>query len=182
MTTRPIRSEELLDLARSFVPLKAPPGRPRTAHLRRGISLAYYALFHELVEKATSALCGPALATAARRQEAARWFGHGDMRVLAEAATGGGGGVGRAVASVLDCPHPDLVRVAEALQIMQHARHRADYDHRFDLTRQEAVKIVRQAEEAVARVRRLWQDGDPSLLLFLRLMVGAVRIAKTRVP
>jgi hypothetical protein len=61
------------------------------------------------------------------------------------------------------------------------ARHRADYDYELDITRQEAVRIVQDAEGAVARVRRLWRAGDPSLQLFLRLMVGAVKIAKTRV-
>lgn len=58
MTARPIRPDDLLHLARHFVPSQAQPGRPRTAHLRRGVSLAYYALFHELIDQSTAELCG----------------------------------------------------------------------------------------------------------------------------
>lgn len=182
MTARPIVSDDLLDLARSFVPAKASPGRPRSSHLRRGVSLAYYALYHEVVDQATGELCGVMPARAARRQRVSRWFAHTDVRMLAEAATGGGGGVGRAIADVLDQSHPDLASIATSFLLLQGARHRADYDHRYDLTRHEAVRLVEDAANAIERLRRLRRDGDPSVRLFLRLMVGAVRIAKSRVP
>jgi hypothetical protein len=133
MSARPIRSDELLDLARAFVPTSATPGLPRAAHLRRGVSVAYYALFHELVDQATAELCGDSHTHASRRRQASRWFAHTDVRTLAEAASGGGGGVGRAVAGVLDQPHQDLISIARSFRHLQEARYRADYDHDYEL-------------------------------------------------
>lgn len=182
MSVHPIRSDELLDLARSLVPPKAQVGRPKTAHLRRGASIAYYALFHELIDLATAELCGAAPAHAARRQRASRWFAHTDLRALADSAVGGGGGTGRAIAGVLDRPHPDLVSTARSFRHLQEARHKADYDHDYDLSRRSALLLIEEAADAIERLRRLRRDGDPSLRLFLRLMVGAVRIAKSRAP
>lgn len=102
------------------------------------------------------------------------------MRSLAEATVRARGGAGRAVSGVLDQPHTDLVWVAEQFRALQVARHRADYDHGYDLRREDATNLLHRATDAVARLRRLRQDGDPSLLLFLKLMVGAVKIARSR--
>jgi hypothetical protein len=44
------------------------------------------------------------------------------------------------------------------------------------------VRLVESAADGIARIRRLRQDDDPSFQLFLRLMVGAVRIARARQP
>jgi hypothetical protein len=180
VSARPIRADELLDLARSFVPPNAPPGRPRSAHLRRAVSLAYYALFHELAELATVELCGAGLPQAARRWQASRWFAHTDVKTLAEAVTGAGGGAGRAVATVLDQPHPDLVAVARQFRNLQAARYGADYQHDYDLPPAKAVTLVDSAAEAISLARRLRRDGDRSFQMFLKLMVGAVKIARTR--
>jgi hypothetical protein len=182
MSARPIKPDELIDIARSLVPPKASPGRPRTAHLRRGVSIAYYALFHEFVEQATVELCGDSPAHAIQRRLASRWFAHTDMLALADAAAGAGGGVGRAIAGVLDGPHADLTSVVRSFRSLQEARHQADYVHDYDLSRPNAMLLVDEAADAIARVRRLRRDGDRSLQLFLRLMIGAVRIAKSRAP
>jgi hypothetical protein len=182
MTNRPIRSDDLLALARSFVTQKARVGRPSGAHLRRGVSLAYYALFHELIDLATVELCGGAPTQAPVRRRASRWFAHTDMKALVEAATGSGNASSRAIASVLGQPHHDLVKVAEYFLLLQEARHQADYDHDFVVTRDEAVTLVDSSEISISRLRQLRRDGDPSLQLFLRLMVGAVRIARARQP
>jgi hypothetical protein len=180
MSARPIIADELLALARSFVPSKPPPGRPRTAHLRRGASLGYYAVFHELVDHATAELCGVAPADSARRWQASRWFSHSDVRLLAEAATGGKRGVGRALADVLGPPHPHLLAVAEHFCNLQDARYLADYEHAYHLSRPHAAEFVDSAVEAIELARRLRQDGDATFQRFLRLMVGAVKIARTR--
>lgn len=46
MASQPIDPAELLDLAEELASLSKHPGR--TSHLRRAVSTAYYALFHEL--------------------------------------------------------------------------------------------------------------------------------------
>jgi hypothetical protein len=50
--------------------------RPRQASLRRAISTAYYALFHLLIDDATSTL----VSRAELRARFARAFDHGDMK------------------------------------------------------------------------------------------------------
>jgi hypothetical protein len=61
------------------VVIAVPPPPPKTeAELRRGISTAYYALFHLLVDVATTR----GVATAALRAHVARNFEHRNMKVV----------------------------------------------------------------------------------------------------
>jgi hypothetical protein len=138
--------------------------------LRRSISTAYYALFHELVIQATRELVGDHGAVGkGATSPATRWFGHNDLRRLAEAVNKTGS-KHRAISPVLGDVHPDVVRVTEAFVALQGARERADYDPLY----------VAQARDAVAMARRLYGDREPSYVRFLRLMVGAIGIAKER--
>lgn len=181
MTARLIRSTELLDVARVLVPPAASPGRPRTAQLRRAVSTAYYALFHELVAQAAIELCGSDPTNAVERRKAARWFAHSDLRVLAMAATqAAGGGAARAVASVLGSPHRDLADLAHTFIALQDQRYGADYDHEYAISRSAALTHIDGAVDAVETARRLARAGDRSYQRFLRLMVGSVKIARTR--
>jgi hypothetical protein len=70
--------------------------------------------------------------------------------------------------------------IAAAFVDLQERRHRADYDHGYRATQSAALDLADRASEAVAAARELWAAGDESYLRFLRLMVGAVRIAKNR--
>lgn len=177
---RPIWPNELLRLAGELAGENAGSGRLGTTRLRRAISTAYYAVFHELVIQATRELVGDRGAVKrGGTSPATRWFGHNDLRRLAEAVTGPGG-KHRAISPVLGDVHSDVVRVAEAFVALQEARERADYDHNYDVRRRDARYYVAQARDAVATARRLYQDQEPSYVRFLRLMVGAVGIAKER--
>lgn len=179
MSARPIRADELLTLAQVLAPANGGRGRPRTVWLRRAASTAYYALFDELVDQATRELVGSGPTTAGQRAQASRWFAHTDVRTLA-AAVAPTGNATRALAGVLGTPHADVVRVADAFITLQDARNRADYDHDFEITRGDAAQLVATAADAVERVQRLVDSGEPSFQRFLRLMVGAVKIAKIR--
>ncbi|QSB15628.1 hypothetical protein JQS43_04570 [Natronosporangium hydrolyticum] len=179
MTARPIMADELLNLADDLVPVDAGRGRPRTVELRRAVSTAYYALFHELIRHATRELVGDDSNVELQRRQAARWFAHGDLKILAAVAAGRDRQK-RALAAVLGEAHADLVRVAEAFVALQTARHRADYDHDYDVKRRDALLMVATARDAVQRVRGLEKANDESLRRFLRLMVGGVQIAKNR--
>jgi len=81
---------------------------------------------------------------------------------------------------VLGQPHPDLVAVAREFRNLQLERYRADYQHDYHIERPKAAMLVASAAEAIRLARRLRRDGDPSFQRFLRLMVGAVKIARTR--
>lgn len=62
--------QDLLSLARDLVDRN--PGAPVEADLRRGVSTAYYALFHLLIHEGTSRL----VTVAALRPRVARAFDH----------------------------------------------------------------------------------------------------------
>lgn len=121
------------------------PGRPSNADLRRGISAAYYAVFHDLTDRAARHLIGSAPESA--RNKIRRSWSHGELSAVAaiivdraptiaanptapleKEARAGGPLVDLAAADA------DLVEALRLFTELQAARHRADYDHdaRFD--------------------------------------------------
>jgi hypothetical protein len=135
----------LLQQARSI--LTQEPKRPKQASLRRAVSTAYYALFHLLVEDAAFAMFGGNDATELRHV-VRRAYDHGTMK---QAARGFAGGQPAAIwHPVLSRPSADLILVATTLLELQEARHLADYDPGYRLTRGEARDLVDRAENAAA--------------------------------
>src|SRR5947208_16344985 len=72
--------QDLLNLARELVDRNPPPLTPVEGDLRRGVSTAYYALFHLLVREATSRL----VAVPAVQPRVARSFDHKIMRFVCQ--------------------------------------------------------------------------------------------------
>lgn len=175
-------SMELLWLAQSLVPADAGRGRPKTVSLRRAVSTAYYALFHELIDGATAELCGRAPSAREQRDRMARWFAHLDIASLAGAlvAVPKPTAAQKAIQAIAVPTHVDLLRVADAFLTLQAARHDADYNHAYDIKRLEARLLIDTARDAIERLRRLAAADDESYRQFLKLMVGAVKIAKGR--
>jgi hypothetical protein len=169
----------LLNQADRLAGKGAPPGAPRSVDLRRAISTAYYALFHELVIEATNELVDKNAVKDGGSSLATRWFEHKDIRELADAVAGRGA-KHRNVVEVLGRPDPHLVRVAESFVSLQTARHRADYDYNFTVDRSLAFQYVDLARDAVAAARRLEKAREPSYVRFLKPMVGGIRIVKVR--
>ena len=85
---------------------------------------------------------------------------HGDLLVQAR----------RPAAGVVSA---DLAKVAETFVELQDARHEADYDHARGWTKQEALDLVRRAEEAFAAWGRARGNQDACAYLVALL-------AKTR--
>lgn len=138
-------SADLLQQSRSI--LTQEPKRPKQASLRRAVSTAYYALFHLLVEDAALAMFGGNDATGLR-YVVRRAYDHGTMK---QAARGFAAGQPAAVWHPVGLrPSPGLVLVAKALVELQEARHLADYDPGYRLTRGEARDLVDRAENAIA--------------------------------
>src|SRR5438445_2530815 len=113
---------ELLDLAIELV--NRNPGAALEGDLRRGVSTAYYALFHLLVRESTSRL----VAVANLRARVGRSFDHRIMR-----------GVCQDYADLIQDMTGNLVfagqivpqgiqDIATAFVALQQARHHADYD------------------------------------------------------
>jgi len=86
----------------------------------------------------------------------------------------------RPIAGVLLQPAPGLLRVPYAFVDLQELRERADYDYAFDVSRAVAMDSANLAKDAIGRARGMWNAQNDSYLLFLRLMIGAVKIAKNR--
>ncbi len=138
-----IQPDGLLDHARALA--GSGPGRPPDADLRRGVSAAYYAVFHDLTDRAARHLIGSAPESA--RNQIRRSWSHGELSAVAaiivdraatlaanpaaplkkEARTGG-------PLVDLAATDADLVEALRLFAELQAARHRADYDHdaRFD--------------------------------------------------
>lgn len=175
MTTRRIQADELLSLASALAYEAAGAGRPRTIYLRRSVSSSYYALFHELCEQAATALLGSA--SSPSQPSVKRWVSHADVRALCEAMTGNGRA---AVRLAVSTPDADLVRIADAVVTLQDQRHLADYDDSFDLDKAGALSALQLSRDAVSRSRSLLADAEPTYAVFLRLMTGAVKVARNR--
>lgn len=115
MTAQLIQPIELLAAAQSA----AESDGADDAQLRRAVSTAYYALFHELVSRATRELWDTP-ATDRRRIKASRWFAHGDLMTLAAAVSGSAqGSVQKSIASVLGQPSPELITLANIFTFLQ---------------------------------------------------------------
>lgn len=133
-----IRPNDLLDHARSLVPDSE--GRPKEVDLRRGISAAYYSVFHHVTEKAAQHLIGSA--PEVEQNKIRRTWSHGEISKAAamivdraptlkakpsaplkkEALTGG-------PLVDLAASDADLVQSLELFNELQTQRHQADYDH-----------------------------------------------------
>ena len=177
MTSRPLQPPELLDLADRLVGRRAGADRPRTVELRRGVSTAYYALFHELAWRWTDALLHEGPGWTERAGSVSRWVKHADIRQLTETLLGNRGS--DALRAAAGGPSPDLRRLAETFGVLQDARHSADYDDFYDLNRALARGLTSAARESVALSWRMSAINDLTYALFLRLMLSAGQ-AKTR--
>lgn len=176
MIVQPIYSDELLDVAYKLAGDEASHGSPNTTALRRSISTSYYALFHELVYASARLLCGEGPDAESERNAVARWMSHTDMVALARAVRE----EKPPIATVLATPSDSLRQVVTTFADLQQQRERADYDYGFAVSRPVALQAAAAAEEAIEKAKQMWERQDGSYLRFLRLMVGAVRIAKNR--
>lgn len=161
---------DLLAQARALVTKE--PKRPKQASLRRGVSSAYYAVFHLLTDESSKFLVSGDIAGRQElRQALRRSFVHADMKSASRSFAGGTPAqVWQAAAGAVSA---DVIKVAESFIELQDARHEADYDHARTWTRQEALDLVRRVEEAFEAWARAKKGRDACAYLVALL-------AKTR--
>jgi hypothetical protein len=159
--------DDLLACAQSMIPphLAAPhPPPPHAAQLRRGVSTAYYALFHLLVHETMATI----IADAALADELSRSINHEPTKgVCKEYASARAlpGGLTLATGEVIP---PQLQSIGLAFVSMIDARHRADYDPRAtkDFTHAEAYTYLMTVEDAFLDWVAIQADpATPKLLL-----------------
>lgn len=146
-------SDDLLHQAEALCSLD--PRRPKEINLRRAVSAAYYAVFHQLTE------CGVQMLLPGRRGELRaqlrRKFKHGSMKTVAQATKS---------REELDA---GIRFVADAFVQLQEARHDADYDFSRSFAKAEALDHIRLARDALERLEaaRTTTDGERFLLEML---------------
>ena len=174
-----IRPDSLVDHAEQLA--DAGPGRPRDADVRRGVSAAYYAVFHDLTGRAARHLVGSF--PQETQNEIRRTWSHGEIARLAKYV------VDRA--NVLkrnpDAPLPanlkqygrlfdiaatdaDLVDGLRTFNQMQEQRHSADYDHNAQFTKSALVEACENAR--LARTRLDDAQDQARRAFFALLTVG----------
>ena len=154
-------SDELVDHAERLA--DAREGNPSEADVRRGISAAYYAVFHDLTERLSrnvASSCPHEI-----RNDIRRIWSHGEIARLAQEA------VERS--KILPSnPHAPLPRrlgafgplldvvaadadLSEGLRLfteMQEQRHTADYDHEASFSKSDLVEACEAARLALQRL------------------------------
>jgi hypothetical protein len=128
-------SNDLIATARRLA--KASPQRPRQSDLKRGVSTAYYALFHTLARECADLLVG----TGDWRSDPAwvqvyRALEHGLAKNSCRAAATKGFPNG-------------IVSFADTFVTMQEERHRADYDPQARYVRPEVLLLIDNCEQAI---------------------------------
>lgn len=176
MSAQYIQANDLLDLADELVGKYAGAGRPRAVRLRRGVSTAYYALFHTISQHASQRLLGTDEWTETH-STAARWITHTDLRVLADAANGRGNST---LVQVMGSIDPRLADIAQNFIDLQDMRHDADYNDFLSLNRTAAVRRADAARTSVTAASALFTEEEASYDRFVRLAMGGVKIARAR--
>ncbi|WP_062352277.1 hypothetical protein [Herbidospora yilanensis] len=175
------KAEEYLHLADLIAGRAAGPGRPRTAHLRRATSTAYYAVFHELVGQGARRVAGTGQED--HRHTISRWYAHGNFRQTArwvEAITTKKS-VPEGVRRLLgpnDHVDPDLAALSESFSELQQARHAADYDPEYNAIRADTLGHVTRAKTAVEAIRRMDRGKVQAFDMFLLLSLGGERMVR----
>lgn len=134
--------EKLLWLHQGALTRRDPAmGRPSQTVLRRTISNAYYALFHELCHQTADLHVGPSHRGTFRYDAVYRALDHGRARAHFRRLTASVSADARAV------------ELAEAFLVLQSTRHDADYNPTPIFRLAPTLGLVEMAEAAIACVR-----------------------------
>lgn len=168
----PLEPRRLLDHALRVA--RAPDRGPVPPEwLRRSVSASYYAVFHRLaIAMADQVAPG---SPAVERYRLCRSLDHGRVADVCRWLTGGGGK--EHVRPVVDRLRDNLAlaELAEALLLLQIARHGADYDHLADVSERETLSHARTAARALDLLDALAPTADGQEFLALVALHTALR-------
>lgn len=152
---RAISPTKLLNQAERLCRRNDPnPGQPRNADLRRAVSGAYYAVFHDIINRTTDGLLPGA--TPAERWSLARAIDHGAVHNVCKWITTGKDVPKRARLVVSEAEKSqDLIDIAAAFIALYQKRHDADYDNDADFTKPDTIAVIDQARDAITRLASL---------------------------
>ncbi len=151
-----LNPDDLIRQARELAATKpGQRGPPLQVNLRRAMSSAYYAVFHELLAAVADQFVGAALRCSERYALVYRSINHGQIRELCEE-------VRKTAPSRKYRPFVPSAGVSQQLQdfgrdfvFLQEERHKADYDPRPRPATADVLAIIGRAEGALAAYRAL---------------------------
>jgi hypothetical protein len=126
------------------------PGKPRQVNLRRGVSSAYYALFHALIDEACRRMLGARHRETAFRHVLGRAFTHGTMKQACKAFAGGTlkAAVAKGLPAAFSIP-TEIRDLAGTFTDLQERRHLAEYDRTERFRRSDVLALIDQVETAL---------------------------------
>lgn len=141
---------DLLEIASSLAARER--GRPKQASLKRAVSTAYYAPFHELADLCSRELVGaPQQANWANYRQIYRALDHGSARRVLDPQKS----------------EDEILPIALAFSTLQRERHTADYDPEFTLSRPDTIELIAQATRSIQALRGLVRSQRRSLAVRL---------------
>jgi uncharacterized protein (UPF0332 family) len=163
-------SHDLLEQAKHLA--NSEKKKPRQASLRRGVSTAYYALFHLLIHEASLNW-----RRVDQRAILARLFEHGKMKAASDKQRGEcnryiGSSPPPTPGRELDCIR-HLRHVAGTFSQVQQQRHVADYDSSKQWTRTEVLTLMDLVQEAFESWREI--RDEPTAQTYLISLLGTPR-------
>jgi hypothetical protein len=140
--------EHLLDQAQK---LAAPSGAPpRQVDLKRAISATYYAVFHAILTAVADQIVGVRRRNTPEYEMVFRSLSHKTLRDVCDGLAKGNSGKQSAVIPPGGFS-AELIRVAEAVVILQEQRHSADYDPLYRATPTDVIAAIQLSRDALRR-------------------------------
>lgn len=160
--------------------------RPPDADLRRGTSAAYYAVFHDLTERAARHLIGSSPEPV--RSAIRRTWKHGDLKWLASELVERS----KQLAAPTSVPMPrsleaygpladvaardgNLVEALRRFVELQELRHRADYDHEARIDKSTLLQACEDADHVRARLNDAGSAATEALFTMLAVRQSDLR-------
>lgn len=146
-------------------------GAPNQARLRRSVSTAYYALFHELIQVAADGFAGVKNRKQPHYEIFCRGFDHGQMKTGCKSVDTSTLGPKATKALGSSSASQEIRDVASAFVNLQERRHWADYSTQGKITRSEARDLVDLAEFAMGQLHAAQVSERKNFLAYLLLSV-----------
>lgn len=169
-------ADDLLQQARQLAQID--PRRPKQANVRRAVSAAYYAVFHEVVARAVGSVLSGNEASGAVGARLRRVVDHRSVLKSAKWFTMPPRSISPAVQAMRSTSgseqppvDPALAHACRLFIRLYEQRHRADYDLTGAFSRDEAIRLIDNAEAAIQTLRALEPRGD-ALIFLLGCLFG----------
>lgn len=142
-------------LAQSKALASSGAGRPVENDLRRAVSSAYYAVFHETTLCCARHILGACELRTSPCHELRRLYNHRTIKEVCVEITTGKSRIVRVEFRPLLCGSSDVMDFSDGFPDLMMARHNADYDHAFAF-KKEAVQLqIAHAENLLGILRRI---------------------------